>query len=52
MNIVITGRTKLALLTPDHFSGILHDLMDTGLIGVVGGNVTNFDAGRLRTYNG
>ena len=37
-------------VTPEHFSRILHDLVDTGLIAVDGRDVKIVDAERLRTY--
>ena len=39
-------------LTPEHFSRILHELTEAGLIAVDGRNVTIPDLGRLRTYGG
>jgi CRP/FNR family transcriptional regulator, dissimilatory nitrate respiration regulator len=37
-------------VTPAHFSRILHDLIDAGLIAVDGRDVTILDAARLRAY--
>jgi len=39
-------------VTPEHFSRILHDLADGGLISVDGRDVTIFDAAKLRHYHG
>ncbi|KIF81435.1 Crp/Fnr family transcriptional regulator [Noviherbaspirillum autotrophicum] len=39
-------------LTPEHFSRILHELANEGLIGVDGRNITIFDIERLRNYGG
>jgi CRP-like cAMP-binding protein len=39
-------------VTPEHFSRILHDLVEAGLIAVEGRNVTIVDAGRLKSYQG
>jgi CRP-like cAMP-binding protein len=39
-------------LTPEHFSRILHELVDAGLIGVDGREVTVRDVARLRGYGG
>jgi len=39
-------------LTPEHFSRILHDLSDAGLVAVEGRQVTIVDAAKLRAYTG
>jgi len=39
-------------LTPEHFSRILHDLMEAGLIRVEGRSVTILDLEQLRTFEG
>jgi CRP/FNR family transcriptional regulator, dissimilatory nitrate respiration regulator len=39
-------------LTPEHFSRILHDLAEAGLIAVEGREVKIADVARLRNYNG
>ena len=39
-------------LTPEHFSRILHDLAEAGLIAVEGRDVTIKDVARLRAYTG
>jgi len=39
-------------LTPEHFSRILHDLTDAGLIAVDGREVRIANVGKLRAYNG
>jgi CRP-like cAMP-binding protein len=39
-------------VTPEHFSRILHDLVETGLIAVEGRDVKILDVVRLRTYSG
>jgi len=39
-------------LTPEHFSRILHELADAGLIGVEGRDITIRDVGKLRRYTG
>jgi len=39
-------------LTPEHFSRILHDLTEAGLIAVDGRDVKIGDVARLRNYTG
>jgi CRP-like cAMP-binding protein len=39
-------------LTPEHFSRILHELSDAGLIAVDGRDVEIRDVARLRSYTG
>lgn len=39
-------------VTPEHFSRILHDLVEASLIEVDGRDVTIFDAAKLRDYHG
>jgi CRP/FNR family transcriptional regulator, dissimilatory nitrate respiration regulator len=39
-------------LTPEHFSRILHELADAGLISVEGREVNILDVAQLRTYSG
>jgi CRP-like cAMP-binding protein len=39
-------------LTPEHFSRILHDLTEAGLIAVDGRDVKISDVTRLRNYTG
>lgn len=39
-------------LTPEHFSRILHELVENGLIAVKGREVALFDVEKLRTYTG
>jgi CRP-like cAMP-binding protein len=39
-------------LTPEHFSRILHDLTEAGLISVEGRSVTILDAAKLKAYTG
>jgi len=39
-------------LTPEHFSRILHELTEAGLIGVSGRDIAILDAERLRSYEG
>ena len=39
-------------VTPEHFSRILHDLIQAGLIAVEGRNMTILDAERLKNYHG
>jgi CRP-like cAMP-binding protein len=39
-------------VTPEHFSRILHDLVEAGLIKVDGRDVTIFEAAKLRDYHG
>jgi CRP-like cAMP-binding protein len=39
-------------VTPEHFSRILHDLAEAGLIKVDGREVTIFAAARLRDHHG
>jgi CRP/FNR family transcriptional regulator, dissimilatory nitrate respiration regulator len=39
-------------VTPEHFSRILHDLVDAGLIKVDGRDVTIFEAAKLRDHHG
>lgn len=39
-------------VTPEHFSRILHDLTDKGLIDVGGRDIRIIDPARLRTYHG
>ena len=46
---VIASRLNL---TPEHFSRILHDLSENGMISVSGRNVRILDIERLRTYEG
>ncbi|CAL61841.1 putative regulatory protein [Herminiimonas arsenicoxydans] len=46
---VIASRLNL---TPEHFSRILHDLSESGMISVSGRNVRILDIERLRTYEG
>ena len=46
---VIASRLNL---TPEHFSRILHDLMEAGLIRVEGRSVTILDLEQLRTFEG
>jgi len=38
-------------LTPEHFSRILHDLAEHGLIEVQGRGITILDAAKLRDYD-
>ena len=38
-------------VTPEHFSRILHDLVEAGLVKVDGREVTIFDAAKLRDYH-
>ena len=57
-----SGATKLTLpvskaivasrlnLTPEHFSRVLHELAEQGLIGIDGRNIEIRDLDRLRTY--
>jgi CRP/FNR family transcriptional regulator, dissimilatory nitrate respiration regulator len=37
-------------VTPEHFSRILHDLVEAGLIGVDGRDVRILDVARLRQF--
>ncbi|OGA44004.1 MAG: Crp/Fnr family transcriptional regulator [Betaproteobacteria bacterium RIFCSPLOWO2_12_FULL_62_13] len=46
---VIASRLNL---TPEHFSRILHDLMEAGLIRVEGRSITILDLEQLRTFEG
>lgn len=39
-------------LTPEHFSRILHELTEAGLIGVTGREIVILDSERLRAYQG
>ena len=39
-------------VTPEHFSRILHDLTDAGLIAVEGRDVKILEAAKLRDYHG
>lgn len=50
-----TSKTVIASrlnLTPEHFSRILHDLVDHGLIAVKGRDITLLDVKALSTYTG
>lgn len=55
---VVTLPTSKAIVasrlnvTPEHFSRILHDLVEAGLIKVDGRDVTIFEAAKLRNYHG
>jgi len=55
---VVTLPTSKAIVasrlnvTPEHFSRILHDLAQAGLIAVEGRNVTILDPANLKTYHG
>ena len=49
------GKSVLASrlnMTPEHFSRILHDLSERGLISVEGREIRILDAGKLRAYHG
>jgi CRP-like cAMP-binding protein len=39
-------------LTPEHFSRILHELADAGLISIEGRDLNILDVNRLRAYSG
>ena len=39
-------------VTPEHFSRILHDLAEKGLIEVVGREIRILDAAKLRSHHG
>lgn len=49
LKAVVASRLNL---TPEHFSRILHELADLGLISIDGREVSILDVGKLRAYSG